>query len=482
MRAALYARVSTEEQSRDGVSLTAQRQALVAYARSQSWEVVDLYVDDGYSGKNLERPAMRRLLADVAGRRVDVVLVWKLDRLSRRQRDVLHLIEDVFAVDGVGFRSVTESFDTTSPAGRAMLGMLSVFAQLEREQIVERTRMGVAQVAREGRHLGGRAPLGYRYDTGTKLLAIDPLSAPCVRLVFDLYVHHGLGYDAIATRLNRDAWPTPHGAPAWRLDGVRDLLRNPVYTGQIRHRGTLHPGLHEPLIDPALWDAAQAVWRRRRDGMRARQTSLLSGLLRCAVCDGRMRRTMVRRPTGRVDHYYACYNRLGRPSHLATRPCEAPYRPAAVVEARVLARIERLAFRPELIDRLIGEAIGAADPDAAQAEIAAIRERRAVLRRQLDRWYAAFGSGELDLPGLREHVGGLQAEDEALAERLGGLETTAAAGQSRAELAAHMRAMVRQAADQLRGATPEEAWAAVHALVREAWVDRASRIIRLDLL
>ncbi|EQD48514.1 integrase, partial [mine drainage metagenome] len=152
----------------EGFSLSAQRESLAAFVRSQGWETEDLYADEGFSGKDLHRPALGRLIQGAQEKRIDVVLVWKVDRLSRRQQDVLHLIEDVFAPNGVGFRSVTEAFDTTTPAGMAMLGMLAVFAQLERATIVERSLVGMRRRILE-RRWTGVAPYGYRYGTDGRL-------------------------------------------------------------------------------------------------------------------------------------------------------------------------------------------------------------------------------------------------------------------------------------------------------------------------
>lgn len=147
-RAALYIRVSTLEQAQEGYSIGAQKERLLAYCKAQDWAVADFYIDGGYSGSNLDRPGIQKLVSEVDS--FDLVLVMKLDRLSRSQRDTLHLIEDVFLPNKVDFVSMSESFDTSTPFGRAMIGILSVFAQLEREQIKERTYMGRLERAKEG--------------------------------------------------------------------------------------------------------------------------------------------------------------------------------------------------------------------------------------------------------------------------------------------------------------------------------------------
>lgn len=145
----IYIRVSTQEQANEGYSIDAQRDRLTAYCRSMAWNIYNIYIDGGFSGSNMSRPALSQLLDDIKGKRVNCVLVYKLDRLSRSQKDTLYIIEDVFLKNGIDFVSLNENFDTSSPFGRAMIGILSVFAQLEREQIKERSMMGRVERAKK---------------------------------------------------------------------------------------------------------------------------------------------------------------------------------------------------------------------------------------------------------------------------------------------------------------------------------------------
>lgn len=152
---AIYIRVSTEAQREEGYSIEAQTEALTAYCTAKGWKTYELYIDGGYSGSSLERPAIQRLIHDVKNSRIERVLVYKLDRLSRSQKDTLYLIEDILNPHEVDFISLNESMDTGSPMGRLMLGILSAFAQLERENIRERTRMGMAERVKAGYWMGG---------------------------------------------------------------------------------------------------------------------------------------------------------------------------------------------------------------------------------------------------------------------------------------------------------------------------------------
>lgn len=171
-RAMGYVRVSTEEQAREGVSIEAQEERIRALATAKGWSLGDIIRDAGYSGKNLNRPGAKGLVDACQQGSVDVVIVFKVDRLTRRQRDLWHLLEEVFEANGVGFVSVTEAFDTTTAAGKAFLGMIGIFAQLERDLVSERTREALGHKKRRGQWIG-RRPTGFRINDGGRLEA-DP--------------------------------------------------------------------------------------------------------------------------------------------------------------------------------------------------------------------------------------------------------------------------------------------------------------------
>ncbi|MGN0134622.1 MAG: recombinase family protein, partial [Anaerotignum sp.] len=181
MRIATYIRVSTQEQALEGYSIDAQKERLTSYCKAKGWTLSAEYIDGGFSGSNLERPQMQKLISDISLGLFDGVLVYKLDRLSRSQKDTLYLIEDVFLKNNISFVSLNENFDTSTPFGRAMIGILSVFAQLEREQIKERTRMGLEERIKKGHH-HSYAPFGYRltesgleiHPAGSRLLYNRP--------------------------------------------------------------------------------------------------------------------------------------------------------------------------------------------------------------------------------------------------------------------------------------------------------------------
>lgn len=194
-RAALYERVSTITQAEEGYSIGAQIEKLTKFAESKGYVVVDHYTDAGYTGSKIDRPGINKMISDIEKGKIDIVIVYKLDRLSRSQKDTLYLIDDVFLKNNVAFVSMSEAFDTSTAYGRAMLGLLSVFAQLERENIRERIKMTFAERARQGLYHGGSSiPSGYYMENG--LLKVNETEAFVVRRVFELYAE-GLSCEKI---------------------------------------------------------------------------------------------------------------------------------------------------------------------------------------------------------------------------------------------------------------------------------------------
>jgi site-specific DNA recombinase len=292
VRCAIYTRKSSDEGLEQGFnSLDAQREACAAYIRSQASEgwiaVADLYDDGGISGGTLERPALQRLLADVAARKVDVIVVYKVDRLSRSLFDFAKLVE-AFEKASVSFVSVTQSFNTTSSMGRLTLNMLLSFAQFEREVTAERIRDKIAASKAKGMWMGGTPPLGYRPDG--RSLAIVEEHAAFVRMIFDRYLQVGT-VRRLSEQLERDRLFAPlRITGTGKTIGNRPVSRGQlylmlkcrIYLGEIQHRELIYPGLHPPIIDRGLWDAVQAKLAENVQGQRILREacqSLLAGKL-----------------------------------------------------------------------------------------------------------------------------------------------------------------------------------------------------------
>ncbi len=497
MRTALYLRVSTEEQAREGVSLAAQESALVAFCKSQGWTVSGLYVDDGYSGKDLNRPGLQKLLADCAARKVDLVLVYKIDRLSRRQKDCLYLLEDVFLGSGVGFRSGTESFDTTTPFGKAMIGILAVFAQLERETIVERVRMGKAQAAKEGRWSGGPKPTyGYRVSEDGRTLMPDPATAHVVKLIFHLYTEKNMGYEAIARYLNGEnpdsrIYPPARGAKkGWVYSAVRYILKNPTYAGMTRHKvntknETAYQGAHEPLVSLQQFEHAGRLASEKNVRKNTKRQYLLSGLLVCAECGGRMRakRQWVNWPKEPKKYHvnYVCYNYLGNPHHLVTAECTAGYRHGPRLEETFLEwlrsrKMHDLDVATTIVEEEIKSQTGS-DPTAVLLEMEAIDKRLADITRRRSRWDEAYESGKMSLDNIIPRQKRLDEEFADLsrrkAELSGQLEKQAEAAIS----VARVIERAEQFGEAVYDMSHDEQWQIIHEMFDEIIVDRDGNIV-----
>ena len=292
-RCAIYTRKSSEEGlEQDFNSLDAQREACDAYIRSQAGEgwkpVRSSYDDGGYSGGSIDRPALAQLLTDIRARKLDTVVVYKVDRLTRSLADFAKIVE-VFDAQSVSFVSVTQQFNTTTSMGRLTLNMLLSFAQFEREVTGERIRDKIAASKRKGMWMGGFVPLGYEQNGRT--LTIHEAEAETVRTVFHLYLEHGdvrrvkeeadrLG---LTTKLRERARGRMRGGRPLSRSCIYNLLRNPLYVGRIAHKGETHEGQHPPIIDSETWDAVQARraanTRERLSGVNVTERSLLAGKL-----------------------------------------------------------------------------------------------------------------------------------------------------------------------------------------------------------
>ena len=293
LRCAIYTRKSTDEGlEKDFNSLDAQREACAAFIQSQKHEgwtgLPTLYDDGGYSGGTMERPALQRLLADIEAGRIDVIVVYKVDRLTRALSDFAKLVE-IFDRRGVSFVSITQQFNTTTSMGRLTLNILLSFAQFERELIGERVRDKVAASKKKGMWMGGTVPLGY--DVKDRKLVINKAEA---RTVVDIYRRYlrlksvralGIELAAAGIRSKRRVRPdgTEHGNQRFSQGALYLMLQNRTYRGEATHKGNAYPGEHSAIVDKQLWDAVQAVLAENRvaraTGANTKQPSLLTGVL-----------------------------------------------------------------------------------------------------------------------------------------------------------------------------------------------------------
>ena len=352
LRCAIYTRKSSEEGlEMEFNSLDAQRESCEAYIASQRSEgfaaIRERYDDGGYSGGTLERPALQRLLADVEAGLIDVIVVYKIDRLSRSLMDFARLVE-IFERNDVTFVSVTQSFNTTTSMGRLTLNILLSFAQFEREVIGERIRDKFAASRKKGMWMGGYVPLGY--DVRDRKLVINEEEAKTVRMIFERFVATGS-----ATRL----------AKALAAEGVVNkrgklidkgflykLINNRVYIGEAVHKGTSYPGEHEAIIDRELWDAVQSVLktspRLRAAASRDQTPAMLRGLI--FTDTGAAMTPTATKKGSKLYRYYTSMDLIRNRPTDAERPERLP---AAMVEDAVVGEIRRMIATPEVRARAL---------------------------------------------------------------------------------------------------------------------------------
>ncbi len=362
-RCAVYCRVSSDERlDQEFNSIDAQKEAGHAYIASQRAEgwipVADDYDDPGYSGGNTDRPALKRLLADIERGRIDIVVVYKIDRLTRSLADFAKMV-DVFDQHDVSFSAVTQQINSATSMGRLMLNVLLSFAQFEREVTSERIRDKIAAAKRKGMWMGGVPSIGY--DVVNRQLVVNDAEAAVVRRIFEEMLTIGsptqIAANLTAEGITTKAWTTQEGQTrsGTRIDKkyLHKLLRNRIYLGELSHKGNWYPGAHPPIIDRALWDKVHAVLakdshaRSVETKIRSRTDALLRGLL-YAPSGERMYPTYSSK-RGHKYHYYVSKSesRFGAPGKSFARL------PAPEIEAAVVAQIRTVLTSPESVAAVV---------------------------------------------------------------------------------------------------------------------------------
>ncbi len=283
MKVGIYIRVSTEEQAKEGYSISAQKQKLKSFCISQDWEVAGLYADEGVSAKDTNRPELKRMLEDIANNKIDCVLVYRLDRLTRSVFDLYKLLE-VFEKHNCKFKSATEVYDTTTAMGRMFITIVAALAQWERENMGERIAFGFAEKVRQGKYALNFRPIGYDLDLVSGKLTINTSESHIIKLIFDLYLK-GYGANRICKYLNSKGIKTKAGNN-WNDKPLMQILKNPLYKGYIRWNDTVIPSKHDPIIEPEVFDHVQKiiVSRRTADPRRVSSEYIFSGKLKCNSC------------------------------------------------------------------------------------------------------------------------------------------------------------------------------------------------------
>jgi site-specific DNA recombinase len=308
-RIAIYTRRSTDDEHQP-FSIDAQLAALKSYVKSQlGWTLV-LELSDDASGATTERPDLQRALRAAKAGRYDVLLVYRVDRFSRRLSDLLDLLHELDDA-GVAFCSATEPFDTSTPIGRMLVQLLGVFAEFERETIIDRVINGMTTKAGKGKWPGGNRPYGYYVDRDTQKLVPNDDEAPTLRDIFRLYTQERIGTRAIAAELNRRGVRNRTGKP-WSGYTIARILDNPAYAGDIAYRDVYVADAHEPLVDRAIFSQAREIAEARADAHTKRAVSPgdyhLTGLITCPDC-GRKYVGTAARGRSRTYRYYTCFSR-----------------------------------------------------------------------------------------------------------------------------------------------------------------------------
>lgn len=320
----IYIRVSTEDQAKDGFSIHAQREKLTKYAEANDWDIYDFYVDDGISGKNLDgRPEVTRLLNDVKEGKVNNVLIYKLDRLTRSVRDLIYLIE-LFEKHCCTFNSQTEKIDTSNAVGRMFVKIIGIFAEFERENLAERVAFGYEQKTREGNYTNTNGVYGYDYIVGEQKLVINDIEKDIVNRIFDLYID-GSSYFKISRLFNAENVPTKRGGH-WAPSTIKSIIHNPLYIGKVRYgvgvknndkSFTVDGNDIESIIDIDKWEKANKIVETRKHYQMRRYSSDNSyffHFIKCSKCGGVISARQ-QKQKGKLYITYRCNNTARGFSH-----------------------------------------------------------------------------------------------------------------------------------------------------------------------
>ena len=378
-KVALYVRVSTTSQLEEGYSIEEQKAKLESYCDIKDWHVYKVYTDGGFSGSTTERPALERLIKDAQSKLFDTVLVYKLDRLSRSQKDTLYLIEDIFLKNNIEFVSLLENFDTSTPFGRAVIGLLSVFAQLEREQIKERMQLGKLGRAKAGKSMmWAKTSYGYDYNKDTGTMTVNEYEALAVKEIFTSYLA-GMSITKLRDKINEE-YPKQ---PAWSYRTIRGILANPVYCGLNQYKGQTFQGTHKAIISLDDFEQTQRELAKRQQTAKELSNPrpfqakyMLSGLTQCGYCHAPLKVILgQKRKDGTRFKRYECYQRHPRKTKGVTvyndnKKCDSGYYDMELLEHYVLTRISQLQNDPEKIQELFSDDTSpAVDRQAIQKQI-----------------------------------------------------------------------------------------------------------------
>jgi site-specific DNA recombinase len=414
----LYTRVSSRNQAEaDYSSLETQRERLEAYCKSQeNYTIYRVYEDGGYSADSLDRPALREMLRDIKDGKLNCVLAYKIDRLTRSVKD-FHLLMDLLDRYGVKFVSVTQSLDTQNPMGRLLRNVLLDFAQFEREMTADRTRDKMHQRAQKGLWNGGNVPYGYQAEN--KRLIIKPEEAARVQFLFERFADSP-SLSRLREDLHRRGWYTRANKP-WSKTALDQILRNPVYAGHVRFNEQLYKGDHAPIVREALFEKVQAVRRdRSHPTNRLSRVFLLKGLIRCSECGSWMTPHYTQKHNKGGSIYRIPYYRCTKTMHFSNSVCSVKHINADHVESLVIGKLSELsqndAYLRASVEELNGDLQKKMEP--LEKEARQIRKRLNEIEEEIERYVQALGKGKLSIERLESQIAKLEADKKTLQNEL----------------------------------------------------------------
>jgi site-specific DNA recombinase len=406
-RVAIYARVSSQEQAIEGVSIEAQLATLQAYAKSQGWGVVDEYIDGGYSGGIDERPAFRRLMIDAAEHRFNIIAVCKLDRFFRNLRlllNHLHRLEQL----GIKFIATQEGLDTSTPYGKFAVQIMGVIAEFERDRIGERVKDSKRYLISKGNWPGGRTIFGYRWLSDQRSWEVVPEEAKIVQRIYDLYVNDKIGTESIAAILNKDGLSTRGGA-RWHLSNVSQILSHPGYKGHHKI------GIPMPaIIDENTWQLAQERREKARSVLVNPRGWLLQGMCFCGQC-GHVLKCLRKKP--REPRYYACRSRVQKHMNRNNdKRCNLPYVRADWLEWGVWKKVKAILNDSDKLAECVNKALIELEGRKSQigAETLTIDNKLETIRTKKERLGMVFADGAVSENTYKSKIGQLKKQEAAI--------------------------------------------------------------------
>lgn len=468
IRTAIYIRVSTEEQVKEGFSIDAQKNRLLAFIKSQEWELYDIYVDEGISAKSgsmPERKELLRMIDDIKQQKIDVVLVIRLDRLTRSVLDLYKLLE-IFEEHKCAFRSATEVFDTTTPTGKLFITIVAAMAQWERETIAERVKEGMEQMVREGKWHGGPLPFGF-----DKELKVIDTEAQQVILIFDKYNSGEYGEDNLAVWLNENGY-TRKGEP-WKASALNYILQNPIYIGHLRWntRSEEKEIIIVENVVPAIlqisdYEYAQSLRANRRGIHPKSATSryIFSGRVKCKRCGAPLKGQGV----GKY-FYYACTNRRHRTCSQTKLIKES------LVEMLFLEKINATynEYADSTIRKVASEIKDTPRKDNNELEIKRLEKELTKIKTRRSNWIKALGDGDITQSEYREHTSNDRENEERFLLQLEELQGKAQPNLIKTRSTEQLTAILKDL---------YSSWSAASKIEKKNLVHIATKSIHVDLL